>query len=344
MSAELMSAESRSRSPVGVLDDGTVCYAPFGEVIVDGALVVCHLCGRSLRSVTAHLRVHGWTKQAYCEAFGLERRQSLEGPETRKLRAAALASRLVFEPAVRQGSAAGRERARAGDLTRDAARAARGRPIPEQRRRKAVAALAAIPPPAVAQANKDRAGRHIARVAAEVARRHGYADLSSFVLARVEEGASLAVISREAGLNKDWLSRHLGCVDPAAAQAARQQRPQRLDARWQPALARLGFPDVASYLHERHIVQHWTVNAVAAETGLTHHTVQSALRRHGLGRMPHAAKRHAASQRAAQVAARLGFDTMASYIADRRAAGRTWQAMAAECGQPPSWLRRQAHR
>ena len=344
MSAELISAEPRSRSPVGVLHDGTVCYAPFGEVIVDGALVVCHLCGRSLRSVTAHLRVHGWTKQDYCEAFGLERGQSLEGPETRKLRAAALASRRVFDPAVRQGSAAGRERARAGDLTRDAARAARGRPIPEQRRRKAVAALAAIPPPVVAQANKDRAGRHLARVAAEVARRHGYADLGSFVLARVEEGASLAVISREAGLNKDWLSRHLGCVDPAAAQAARQQRPQRLDARWQPTLARLGFPGVASYLHERHIVQHWTVNAIAAEAGLTHHTVHSALRRHGLGRMPHAAKRHAASQRAAQVAARLGFDTMVSYVADRRAAGWTWQAMAAECGQPPSWLRRQAQR
>jgi AraC-like DNA-binding protein len=344
MSAELMSAEPRSRSPVGVLDDGTVYYAPFGEVVVDGALVVCHLCGRSLRSVTAHLRVHGWTRQAYCEAFGLERGQSLEGPETRKLRAAALASRLVFEPAVRQGSAAGRERARAGDLTRDAARAARGRPIPEQRRRKAMAALAAIPPPVVAQANKDRAGRHLARVAAEVAHRHGYADLGSFVLARVEEGASLAVISREAGLNKDWLSRHLGCVDPAAAQVVRQRRPQRLDARWQPALSRLGFPGVASYLHERHIVQHWTVNAIAAEAGLTHHTVQSALRRHGLGRMPHAAKRHAASQRAAQVAARLGFDTMVSYVADRRAAGWTWQAMAQECGQPPSWLRRQAYR
>ena len=76
---------------------------------------------------------------AYCEAFGLERGQSLEGPETRKLRAAALASRLVFEPAMREGSAAGRDRARAGDLARDAARAARGRRMPEQRRRKAVA-------------------------------------------------------------------------------------------------------------------------------------------------------------------------------------------------------------
>ena len=335
-------AESRFGSPVGVLDDGTPFYAPIGEVIVDGSLVTCHLCGRLLRSVTAHLRVHGWTKQAYCDAFGLERGQSLEGAETRKLRAAALASRLVFDPAMRQGSAAGRDRARRGDLTRDAVRAARGRPMPEQRRRKAVAALAAIPPPVVAQASRERAGRRLSRVAAEVASRHGYPDLGAFVLARVEQGASLAVISREAGLNKDWLSRHLGCVDPAAAEAARLRRPQRLDARWQLVLTRLGFADVASYLYERHTVQHWTVNAIAAEVGLTHHAVENSLRRHGLTRMAHAAKRHEAGQRAAQVAARLGFASMAGYIADRRAAGWTWRAMAEECAQPPSWLRRQA--
>ena len=85
MSVLTISAES----PVGVLADGTPYYAPIGAVIVDGSLVTCHLCGRALRSVTAHLRAHGWTKLAYCEAFGLERGQSLEGPETRKLRAVA---------------------------------------------------------------------------------------------------------------------------------------------------------------------------------------------------------------------------------------------------------------
>ena len=115
MSAELMSPVSSSRVPVGVLADGTVYYVPIGEVVVTGALVTCHLCGRSMRSVTAHLRVHGWTKLDYCAAFGLERSQSLEGPETRKLRAAALTSRLIFEPAMRQGSAAGRARGRRGD-------------------------------------------------------------------------------------------------------------------------------------------------------------------------------------------------------------------------------------
>jgi hypothetical protein len=50
------------------------------------------------------------------------------------------APRLLFDPAVRAGSAAGQERARAGELTKDAARAATGRPVPEQRRVKAAAA------------------------------------------------------------------------------------------------------------------------------------------------------------------------------------------------------------
>ena len=94
------------RPVAGMLADGTVFYAPVGEIVIDGELVICHLCGRSLRSVTAHLRVHGWTPGAYREAFGLERGQSLEGRGTRKLRAAALTSRLVFESAVREGSAA----------------------------------------------------------------------------------------------------------------------------------------------------------------------------------------------------------------------------------------------
>jgi AraC-like DNA-binding protein len=335
------------RPVVGVLADGTPYYAPVGEVvIVDDALVSCHLCGRSLRSVTAHLRAHGWTKAAYCEAFGLERGQSLEGPQTRKLRATALAARLVFDPAIREGSAAGRHRARAGDLARDAAAAARGRPLPEQRRRKALRALATIPPSRVAEANSDRARRRLAQEAATAARRAGYPDIGALVLARTGAGASLAAISREGGLHKDWLSRHLGDVDAAAAQAVRQRRARQaqalLDDRWRPALARLGFTDVGDYLRERHLVQHRTVSAIAVESGLSHHAVRSALRRHELARTAHAAKRHASSVRASEVAAGLGFDSIADYLGKRRAAGWTWQAIAAESGQPASWLRRQA--
>ena len=330
------------RPVAGTLDDGTPYFAPIGEVISDDTRIVCHLCGRSLRSVVAHLSAHGWTKQQYCEAFGLERGQPLEGSQTRKLRAAALTARLVFEPAMRDGSAAGRQRARTGDLTRDAAAAARGRPFPVQRRKKTAQALASIPSAAVAQANRDRASRHLAGIAAEVARRQGYPDIQSYVLARVQAGASLAAISREAGLHKDWLSRHLSQLDPAVATNARQCAAGRPDAPWIPALDRLGFADLPSYLRDRHVAQHRSVNAIAAEAGVSHHAVESALRRHGIARVAHAQKRHAAAERAAAVATGLGFASIASYVSQRRVAGWTWQAMAAESGQPQTWLRRHA--
>ncbi len=210
------------RPAIGRLSDGTAFYAPPGEVVTDGDLVLCHLCGRLRRSVSAHLRVHGWTKEEYCAAFGLERGQSLEGTATRKLRAAAFSTRLLFEPAVRNGSAAGRARARTGSLARDAAAAARGRPMPEQRRRKARQALAGIPRAAVAEANRARAARQIAETGAAVAARAGYRSIGALVLAGLAKGASLASMSRQAGLHKDWLSRHLAALDPAAARAASQ--------------------------------------------------------------------------------------------------------------------------
>jgi hypothetical protein len=121
-----------------------------------------------------------------------------------------------------------------------------------------------------------------------------------------------------------------------------RQGDGRADARWLPALSQLGFTGVGAYLLDRHSVRHWTVNAMAAEAGVSYHAVETALRRHGLARVAHAAKRHTAQQRAASVAASVGFPTVAAYVADRRAAGWTWQALAAESGQPPTWLRRHA--
>ena len=332
------------RPVAGVLADGTPYYAPMGEIISDGAFVTCHLCGRSLKSVAAHLRVHGWTKAAYCETFGLERSQPLEGSETRKRRAASFAPRLVFDPAIREGSAAGRQRAAAGELTRDAARAATGRPVPEQRRRKASRAAAAASSEVSARANRERAVRHRAEVAARVASQQGYPTLGAYVSARVASGASLAAISRDAGLNKDWLHRHLAEVDPVVAAAVRQAPSGRDGSRWLQAVAALGFADVAGYLRNRHLVQHQTVSAIGAEIGMSNHAVAAALARHGLARTVHAGKRNAVRERAAQVAAVLGVDSVPRYVAERRAAGWTWQAIAAECGQPASWVRRQSAR
>jgi hypothetical protein len=332
------------RPVVGVLADGTPYYAPIGEIVSDGATVTCHLCGRSLKSVAAHLRVHGWTKAGYCETFGLERSQPLEGSETRKRRAASFAPRLIFDPAIRAGSAAGRQRAAAGELTRDAARASTGRPMPEQRRRKASRVAAAASSAATVRANRERATRHRAEVAARVASEQGYPTLGAYVQARAASGTSLAAISREAGLNKDWLHRHLAEVDPVVAAAVRQAPSDRDGPRWVTAVTALGFADVAGYLRDRHLVRHQTVSAISAEIGMSNHAVTAALARHGLARTEHAGKRNAARERAAQVAAILGVDSVPLYVAERRAAGWTWQAIAAECGQPASWLRRQSVR
>src|SRR5260221_7006854 len=142
---------------------------------------------------------------------------SREGLEPRKRGAAGFTARLIFDSSVREGSAAGRELARTGALTRAAATAATGRPFPEQRRRKAAEALAAIAPDIIARTNSDGAARRRELLAEAVAQQAGYPDLGSLVLARTAAGASLAGINREAGLHKDWLSRHLADVDPAAA-------------------------------------------------------------------------------------------------------------------------------
>jgi hypothetical protein len=326
---------------VGVLVDGTSYFAPVGQVVEDGALVTCHLCGHAFRSVAAHLASHGWTKAQYCEAFGLERRQSLEGADTRKLRAAAFSGRMVFESALRNGSAHGRELARAGQLTRQAADAARGRPFPEQRRQRSRTAVSAAARDHLARANRERAQQRLAAVADEVAHQRGYADIGQLVQDMIRAGHSLTGISVACGLHKDWLSRHLPRLDPVAAAAAIASGG-RLDARWLPALRTLGFADVGSYLRRRHLVEHRSVNAIAREVGLSFHAVTSALARHGIEVAPHAATRHSAKTRVVQVAAALGVDSVAEFIEQRRAQGWTWQQLSSVSGQPQTWLRRHA--
>jgi transposase len=153
-------------------------------------------------------------------------------------------------------------------------------------------------------------------------------------------GRSLTDISLACSLHKDWMSRHLPRLDPALAAAA--MAGERLDARWLPAIGPIGFTDVASYLRQRHLVEHMSVNAIAREVGLSHHTVKSALSRHRLQVAAHAAKRHAARSRAAEVAAELGVSSVIEFIEQRRAEGWTWQRLAAASGQPQTWLRRQA--
>lgn len=315
---------------------------PIGAVVRDGPHVQCHLCGGWYRSVLAHIRVHGWDQRSYREAFGLERREPLEGDATRRRRADALRLRRVVDPVVRAGCEAGRELARSGELTRAAADAARGRRQPEQRRRKTLLALAAIPAEARAAGARRYADERLRRTAREAAEKLGHPDIGSLVRERVTAGHSLARISRDAGLHKDWLCRHLAAVEPGAARHAAEAAPRRPDARWLPVVAALGFADVADYLIDRHVAGRRTVAAIAAEIGVRHGTVETALARHGLAQTPHAASRARCEDRAGAVAERFGHADIESYLGSRRAAGLSWRAIADECGRPTSWIRRRA--
>lgn len=328
------------RVVVAVLPDGTPSYAPLATVVREGTHVQCHLCGGWYRSVLAHIRVHGWDQNGYREAFGLERHQSLEGDATRRRRAAALVVRRRFDPVVRAGCEVGQEWVRSGELTRAAAAAAKGRRQPEQRRRKTLRTLAAIPAEARAAGARRHADEQLRRIGAEAAARLGYADIGALVRDRVEAGHSLARISRDAGLHKDWLCRHLATVDADAAEHAAGSGHRRHDAPWLPVVQPLGFSDVGAYLVDRHVSRRFTVASIAAEIGMTHSAVQTALARHGVARVPHAAARARCTDRARAVAERFGHEDLHAYLADRRAAGLSWRAIADECGEPATWLRR----
>lgn len=334
--------DRRVQPLVAVLADGTPAYAPLGAVVRDGQRVLCHLCGGWFRSVGAHLRAHGWARADYREAFGLERTESLEGTATRERRAAALRRRLATDATVRAGSAAGRALMRSGALARAASAATAGRPQPEQRRRKTLRTLAAISPAARAAGTRRAARERLCRIATEVARGRGFPDLGSLVRARVGAGASLAAISRECGLHKDWLCRHLATVDPAAARDVAGPALARLDLPWRAVLRRHGHGGVRAYLVARHVDERRTVAAIAAECGLSRGAVLTALRRHGVPVTAHTAARSRREDAAAQIAARFGFPDLASYLADRRGTGRSWRSIAAECGRPATWVRRQA--
>ncbi|MEV4313735.1 hypothetical protein [Actinocrispum sp. NPDC049592] len=317
--------------------------AVVGTVVREGDYVQCYLCERWFRSVTAHLPSHGWDHLAYREAFGLERGVSLEGMATRQRRERAFRVRRDADPVLRAGGEQGRALARSGALTKAAADASRGRPQPEQRRRKTLQTLAATSPEARAEGRRRQVADQLRQTAAEAATRLGFADIGSLVRDRVAAGASLAAISREAGLHKDWMCRNLSTVDPEAARFAEASPAGRVwDAPWLPKLEKLGFADVASYLTDRHVVRSCTVRAIAAEIGASRNAVESALARHGLQQTAHATKRKVRDERAAALASRFGFPGIDSYLADRRAAGMSWRAIARESGQPETWIRRRA--
>jgi hypothetical protein len=194
----------------------------------------------------------------------------------------------------------------------------------------------------IARANRGRADEHLASNGREVGRPQGFPSIGRLVEDKLAAGKSLAAISRENGLSKDWMSRHLQRLDPFAAELARSSRRDIVDARLLPVIRGFGFEDVASYLRRRHLGEHASVNAIACEVGLSFHAVKSALQRHKVTISPHAATRHMAGRREQQVASDLGVESIPDYIRRCRTLGWTWRQIAIDSGQPETWLRRRA--
>jgi lambda repressor-like predicted transcriptional regulator len=330
----------RPAEPVGALDDGTPVYARFGTMEADGDRVCCHLCGSWFLSVASHIRVHGWSRAEYIATFGLQLGNPLSGEATRKRRAAALTARALTEPAIRQAQKAARERTRSGQLAAAASAAARGRPHPAERRTKTLASLSAITREARAIGGREAARRRHAQTAAKIAARFGFADFPAYVLDRLRQSMSLAAISREAGLHKDWLSRHLKTVAPDIADRRKVLRTAPHDRRLDPAARRLGYTDVGSYLRGEHLDRHRTVAALANHAGVSRWTIITALQRNGIQPVPHVTKRRTAEHRSTTVARALGDVSLGSYVRQRRAQGSTWKTIVRETGLPETTLRR----
>ncbi|WP_426510391.1 hypothetical protein ACPPVO_06745 [Dactylosporangium sp. McL0621] len=164
------------------------------------------------------------------------------------------------------------------------------------------------------------------------AARFGFATFGAYVADRVQQGLSMAAVSREAGLHKDWVGRHAPVPD----------RPAPGERRLGPVGRARGFEGVAAYLRAAHLDEHRSVAAIAAEAGTSRWTVLAALRHHGVEAVAHAAKRHGARQRGQAVAARFGFATFGDYVVARRADGWAGDRLARESGIAASSLRRHA--
>lgn len=282
--APLEERRVRLHALAGVLPDGTAHHVPVGVVWAEHTQVCCHLCGGWFRSVSAHLGSHGWTRERYLEAFGLERGVSLECAETRERRAASFDPRRIFEPEVREGIAAGHALARSGVLTQYAAQAARGRPHPPQRRTKTLETLSRISPQARDEGTRRRRRRELEDLARRTASRFGFATIDDFVADRVGQGTSLAAISREAGLHKDWFQRHLPLVAPGVAARLEELRLPPADRRLLQLVAPLGFHDIAGFLRTRHVDEGRSVHAIAHQIGVSRSCIESAMHRHGIRR------------------------------------------------------------
>lgn len=186
-----MGAEAARREAVGQMADGTVYFAPIGEVVRDAAgRVLCHLCGRWFQAIApAHLaKARGWTAGEYRDAFGLNRSTPLRSLRLVRNQRRVMRRLLATDQRVAQALVEAREAAGAGRRAADLELGHRGSQRLERRLR--------------SRESAGRASRIQSRAAVAARRRRvrhlGFSSERAFLHARyVKEGQSVLAVATE---------------------------------------------------------------------------------------------------------------------------------------------------
>ncbi|MFI6377282.1 MucR family transcriptional regulator [Streptomyces sp. NPDC050546] len=257
-------------------DQGGREHPDFGRLIRDEATdtVACHVCGRSFRSLGAHLRVHGMTAEEYRQEFGLLRTRalsarSLSAEQSRRSRAeyqASEESQAYF--------ATGRTMARTGELNRRRWNTTTKRAESTELRRLRQAAL-------------DTGRRTQARVAgartAAALRAGGFTDLEQALrTVYVDRQHGIEDTARVLALGKGRVRRLLGEYGIAVRPPGQNSAVGKRSRTWlndRAAAERVGADDITTWLRGR-TAEGATLRELAAATGRSIPWVAARIRVH----------------------------------------------------------------
>lgn len=266
--------------------DGTPVFHRIGELLVDpdDGKICCGLCGRWFRALGGHLTAaHGWSADAYREAFGLNAQRPLQAPAVSEAQAEGVRRRLQTDERLRAGMRKGLALARSGRLNQLGRQAdiERGRAL--ERRRRTVRQGERMGRLRAARFRADRDGR---------ARGLGFADSEDMIRRRyVGGGATVAEVAAALGcaqitviaeMDRLGIPRRPRNVRLAEGRHALAANRAIVRARRERRARELGFDDLASYLRARHHEQRWPRNLIAAELGVTVPVVARLMRNEGV--------------------------------------------------------------
>jgi hypothetical protein len=272
--------------PTGELADGTSYVGQVGVLAYDpdADRVQCHLCGRWLRALPAHLVLkHDWRPDAYREAFGLLRGQPLQAAGVSDRQRALARARYQHDPRV--ADALGRaDELRAQGVLQAAVRATAGRDQPLAKRR--------IHADASRRGARARLKQRNARLE-QRARELGFADLSAYLQARaIDQWQPAPAIGAELRIGADTVRSLLAARVPARAGDADRRTGaahywqgyrNRAEAHATARAAELGYPDLAACLRDRYVVREGSFSDLQELLEVSRRTVGRLLRAYGIG-------------------------------------------------------------